>query len=434
MVPNKIHVRGLDNLTTADIKAFTSEHFATEELVRVEWIDDTSANIVYESTEASIQALLSLTDFYVADSNTLSPSRLRQAKLFSAQPKVQLHIRQAMLTDVKMPRARDASRFYLMNPDKDPRECRKHTDSRHSGRGEYENRRYKRPRDDEKDVPFDVNMYDDDPGSVAAREISGRKKLECRSSFMSDDNNDRIKRMRFGSGFGVDLFSVRLSQNKDARLRDRSASPNRNNDGDGRFGFEDIGSRPKSVRQKSLTPPVVRNPTSTRDNAGKELLGSVQSRPSGVVPQSSISAMNGIKLSSNKSSPSKPGSRELFPPKGSAHRRTDAFDAADEVADIKSRNSADRIPGGPNRRRDKQSTLVVDMEDGEELEGFTIRGTAEQSSGFSIRGAARVGGVNPLIKELFPDKGEDNSGKELFGGNFKVRSERPRRKAEDMFF
>jgi len=330
-----------------------------------------------------------MTDSYGADSNTLPTSRLRQAKLFSAHPKVQLHIRQAKLTDVKMPRARDASRFYLMNPDKDPREWRKHTDSRRNGRGEYDNRRYKRPRDEEKDVPFDVNMYDDDPGSVAARENSGRNKLDCRSSFTSEDYNDRIKRMRFGSGGGVDLFSVRLSQNKDARLRDRSASPDRKKDGDGRFGFEDIGSRARSFRQKSLTPPVLRNSTATRGNAGKELLGSVQSRPSGVVTQPSISAMNGIKRSSNKSSPSKPGSRELFPPKGSAHRRTDAFDAADESVYVKPRNIADRISRPPNRRQDKaQSTLGVDVEDGEQLEGFAIRGSAEQSSGFSIRGVA----------------------------------------------
>ena len=56
-----MHIRGVDELTTDNIKEFAALNFSLEHPARVEWIDDTSANIVYSSPEIGLQALAALT-------------------------------------------------------------------------------------------------------------------------------------------------------------------------------------------------------------------------------------------------------------------------------------------------------------------------------------------------------------------------------------
>lgn len=118
--------------------------------------------------------------------------------------------------------------------------------------------------------------------------------------------------------------------------------------------------------------------------------------------------------------------KELFPQKtGASHRRSDAFDAADETADL----FANRMPvpfvDGSNDKRSRGSDSNA--------QGFSIRGAAKASSsisqGFSIKGAAST----PRVKELFPSTLGDNSGKELFSGRLEGRGRR-RQKAEDLFY
>ncbi|KAF4976956.1 hypothetical protein F66182_17438, partial [Fusarium sp. NRRL 66182] len=41
----KVHIRGVDEMTTDHIKQFALSYFPDEEASRIEWIDDTSANI-----------------------------------------------------------------------------------------------------------------------------------------------------------------------------------------------------------------------------------------------------------------------------------------------------------------------------------------------------------------------------------------------------
>jgi len=283
---SKVHIRGVDNLTTDNIKAFALEHYPPE-FERIEWIDDTSANIVYSSDSLASEALIALTDEVFQSTDTLEQVDIRPAKKLSLHPDSLLQVRIAIATDVKKPRARDASRFYLMNPEHDPSNRRRqydgrdNRDNRRDGNRRYSNERSKRRR--ESDVkPFDENMYDDAPapsakakapfeesmyddppapGSLAARITApGRDQSDRR-----DDSRPRVKRVR--SGDLMDDWGDRRGdgprrgqdtrdrgeierRGESGRLRDRSASPLQ--DGDGRFGFG--GDEIRVVRQRSYSP------------------------------------------------------------------------------------------------------------------------------------------------------------------------------------
>ncbi|KAB8648481.1 hypothetical protein FH972_026137 [Carpinus fangiana] len=439
LAPEKVNVRGLDHLTTDDIKAFAAEHFPSEDITRVEWVDDTSANIVYPSAEIAGRAILHFAQDASLSTDVLAsqPLELRQAKLLSTHLDTPLQVRVALMTDVKAPRAREASRFYLLNPDKDP-ENRRNRDSnnRKGPRGP------KRRRDEEEEVPFDVNMYDDDAGSLAARldrPLTTSRLVRRKSDDILDrDHRSRSKRVRTGtvSGVGGDLFSDRLlgarrnSRPGSARLRDdRSASPLRAAGGDGRYGFSEDAS---GVREQGLSPNAY---------PSRELF------PAG--PAGRSGSAQGKELFPNHSTPQR-ADRELFPDgrgangtPSSIHRRTDAFDANDETPEhvarsplIKGRSLADRITRGgagtplEDRISKGGGGLESRITGGPETTadgGMSIRGSAQtdnSSPGLSIKGNA--GKLNPRVRELFPEKA-DNSGKELFA---RVA---PRRKAGDLF-
>lgn len=42
LVPNKVYLRGVDSMSTGNVKAFVAEHFTETEIAKVEWIDDSS--------------------------------------------------------------------------------------------------------------------------------------------------------------------------------------------------------------------------------------------------------------------------------------------------------------------------------------------------------------------------------------------------------
>lgn len=42
LTPEKIYLRGVDSMSTGNVKAFVAEHFTEVEIVKVEWIDDSS--------------------------------------------------------------------------------------------------------------------------------------------------------------------------------------------------------------------------------------------------------------------------------------------------------------------------------------------------------------------------------------------------------
>ncbi|QDS76603.1 hypothetical protein FKW77_007600 [Venturia effusa] len=449
-VPEKVHLRGLDTLDTGNIKTFAELYFPSEHFIRVEWVDDTGANLIYDTVDAALDALVAFTSENV-DPSSLHPSQLRPAKPLTLEKNGQtqtyeLSIRSATTADVKAKNAREASRFYLMNPDKDPLE-RRHKQGRRRPRGDRdtsENGEYRKMRYDDKehkrrrqDDGFDASMYDDDAGNGSA------------------DEHDRRKRVRFGRRKDEDLFS-----GSNGRLRNRSASPPR--DGDGRYGFgsdPDESSIRRKIRQRSLTPPRLRNPpisAHTVMNSGKELFPLTKGRSLGPTPVA------------EELFPEKVGSpKELFPNKKiNHHRRSNAIDASPErytgherSPSLKERISgtpgslADRITGGPGSSKLSGCTSSSNSESEFNIRGsapinvrgspINIRGAApisiKGSGGMSVKGAAReddrMEHDSSAPKELFPHlqraKG-GNQGKELFAEKLKGRGG-PRRAAASFF-
>ncbi|GMF75929.1 unnamed protein product [Aspergillus oryzae] len=395
----KVHVRGVDELTTDNIKQFANEHFTLEAPSRVEWIDDTSANLIYSSPEIGLQALSALTQASEEeDTSELPALRLRSAKLLSSHPDSVLQVRSAVKTDRKKPRAHEASRFYLMHPEHDPRERlrREFDDRRRQGGGDdgdYRRRRFdgrelRRRRDRDGDEIISANMYDDSEAAstdysetARGRDERGRRRHRDRELFPSEEGRP--------SG----------------RLQNRSASPGRDTLVESGYSEQDRRDSRRHFRERS--------PQIDRRNKGKELFPS--SKPSG--PDADES--------SRELFPNKPATsylkKELFPSKHSNHRRSDAIDAADETADLFSKRiSVPIVDGSRDQRRNKNVELFPDSEE----KGVNIRGAAGPDQGFSIRGAANglsIKGRGASVRELFPSKYKSNAGKELFSEKIEGR-------------
>ena len=335
--------------------------------MKVEWIDDTSANILYENENAALEALRAFSAFSGTGAGgsfdegsdpAISTLDLRPAKPHSRHPGVQLLVRQAVTTDVKRPRAHEASRFYLLNPDKDPWERRRMKQEQRQRGGRDKGRRRGRGgdggyeegeegEDEDAAVPFDVNMYDDDAGAADERDggVDGRVKRRSRSRRYSSDGRQRSGWLGTnGTQRNGDLFDRRDRALHGTRgggvlRRDRSLSPDEcdslddsRESGYGRLGYEDTrAERSRKRSRRRSTPPPVERP-----NAGKELFPTSGSGAATTLLQSDekASALTPSLSTSSPSSRKRP--RELFPNKTnvSNHRRTAAFDAADETAEI----------------------------------------------------------------------------------------------------
>ena len=415
----------MDELKTNDIIAFATEHYPSQGPEKIEWIDDTSANIVYESSVTAADALLHFTSDSNGDLTVMHPLQLRTAKPLSAQPNTNLQIRIAITTDQKRPRAAEASRFYMMHPELDPREQRRRSNrqdrrggSQRPRYGDDENRRRKR-RDDAEG--FTASMYDDDAGALASRDEVARNRRNSRSSFSSTSG--------LGSFRGE---SYRPNSGDRRRLRDRSASPTRQN------GTQN------GRRERRRTPPPrysVRDPyPSSKANTAKELFPfKGASRDIGDDIRGISSATNAKELFPNKQAATNL-KKELFPLKAGLanHHRSNAFDAADETSELFAAGMTVPFVDGtldpPSQHgRLKASDPDPDPEALEDLQqgGFRIRGMAKKvDRGLSILGAAS----RPPAKELFPTKagGAGNSGKELFADKLQGRGGR-RNLAVDMF-
>lgn len=387
----KVHIRGVDDLTTDNIKQFAIDHFTTEQPTRIEWIDDTSANIIYSSPEVGLQALAALTQVGEDEDTSALPLRLRSAKLLSSHPDSVLQVRAAVKTDRKKPRAHEASRFYLMHPEHDPRErlrmelSERRRQGGDSGDGDYRRRRFdgrelRRRRDRDNDELISADMYDD---SGAGAGVSERRRGGRRELFPDEGGSSGRLRNRSASPGRDTLESDRLlSDRSERRFRERS---------------------PRRSGAKELFP------AKSESNA-RELFPTK-------------SASNEREISPNKTTSSYL-KKELFPSKVSNHRRTDAIDAADET--LSSRITA---PVGDSRNRG-----VELFPESSNNGGVNIRGTA-RDEGFSIRGSSNglsIKGKGASVKELFPSTYSSNAGKELFSNKIEGRGG-PRRRAEDMF-
>ena len=387
-VPTKVHLRGLDNLTTNDIKSFASEYFSASKPI-VEWIDDTSANLLFETATLAQDALVSFAAVEIADVSQLALLQTLPAKTIPLHPQTNLEVRIAVLGDRKQPGARERSRFYLFNPDYDPAERRKRAGGRGGNRyrdrddGGYRSQRYdereqrKRQRDDE-DAGFTADLYDDDEAA-----LNSRRKKDRRDSTSSGGFDERENRHRFRGPGTKELFPERGTGDS-GRLRDRSASPIRDRDGD---GDEEARSRRQDMAASA--------------NRNKAQMIKAQLRGT-------------------------TAAKELFPSKPS-NRRSSAFDEADATADLFARQMpVPFLDGGSDQRSNFGLPLAARISGKSNIDTgrLNIRGAARATHDFAIKGAA-----DGVVRELFPSGG--NAGKELFA-NLEGRGRR-RNKAEDLF-
>lgn len=141
LAPEKVYLRGVDSMSTGNVKAFVAEHFTEFEIAKVEWIDDSSCpyrllfpvmfgndlltafgwssgNLIYSSPENALSALNALQTV----TQELPVFALRPAKSASTHPDSHLEIRIATQNDRKVKGARDRSRYYLFHPEEDRQE------------------------------------------------------------------------------------------------------------------------------------------------------------------------------------------------------------------------------------------------------------------------------------------------------------------------
>lgn len=272
-VANKVHISGLETLTTQDIARFAHDNNQTKdtqkEHVRIEWVNDNSANIVYSSEAAAAAALAAF-----SVNPTEDPLEPRRAQNLLTHPDVELYVRQALVTDMKVQGAAAQSTFYLRNPQYDP-DLQPRSRGRGGGRGgsrgrgggRSEYRRHGVGWDDDRvdssrrrssgtEKGFSVDLYDDIKSESAP---TGPRARRRDSNYSSDD---RLGGRR-GSRRNVDL----IGQRRDGRLRDRSASPTR--DGDGRYGFDD--DQPYRATARHRTPPPRERARPDNHAAGKAI-------------------------------------------------------------------------------------------------------------------------------------------------------------------
>ncbi|KAK3359797.1 hypothetical protein B0T25DRAFT_472933 [Lasiosphaeria hispida] len=407
VTPHKVHIRGLDTFTPDDVKAYLAQHYSAGSFDRIEWIDDSSANIVFKSESMAQEALVALAAVAIADATQLPPLETVPARDYAAKPDSRLQVRFAVTGDRKVVGAAQRSRFYLLHPEYDPEERRRRGDFtrgkyrdrdegyRRDGRGRGDKRdgrdgRRRDHRDEEDDEPFDVNLYGDDPVVLAQRTLGRRPRSRRRSassgSLESDHSRSYSQRNR-----EKELFPSRRSGNG-YRARARSASPVRDRDGDAQMDEDESARVAAALRTREKGRSIQER--LTKDNSTRE-----PREPRELFPTKE----NRVK--------------ELFPTKISSVAGSKAqMDQVDDTTVLASAKLADRIT--------PRSAAVVSS-------GLNIRGLATKRAneqGLTIKGTGAT------AKELFPDKfGGGNSGKELFADRLEGRGRR-RQKAEDSFY
>ncbi|KKY29651.1 hypothetical protein UCDDA912_g10428 [Diaporthe ampelina] len=120
VLPNKVHIRGLEVIDETQLKQYVSAHVGGKGADRIEWVDDASANLVFNSESAAQDALKVLAAVEILDVTQLPPLEVLPAKPIPEKPEVALQVRFALETDRKVKGAAQRSRFYLFHPEWDP--------------------------------------------------------------------------------------------------------------------------------------------------------------------------------------------------------------------------------------------------------------------------------------------------------------------------
>ncbi|KAJ5339857.1 Protein of unknown function DUF2414 [Penicillium brevicompactum] len=200
-VYEKVHVRGVDEMTTENIKQFARDCSGQEPLASKLWLP--------------------------------SPKSPKKKTL-----------RSAVKSDRKQARAHEKSRFYLMHPEHDPRERlrqefkeRRRDDD--GGDGDYSRRRFddrehRRRRDRDDGENFSADMYGDNVGSGGSgRDRRGRGHSQRELLPDADRARGRLRNRSASPGRDTleEELSKRESQDTGRRFRERSPRQPRRNQG-----------------------------------------------------------------------------------------------------------------------------------------------------------------------------------------------------------
>ena len=465
MVPHKIHVRGLDTFNPDEVKAYVAEKFSSSRFERVEWIDDSSANLIFDSASTAQEALVAFASIEIADPTQLHPLECLPAKPFSGKPDSALLVRLAVTGDKKVTGAAARSRFYLLHPEYDPEERKRRGEF---NRGKYRDRDgYGRDRDryrdrnrddrewdrrrsggsgrrryyryeDEESEPFDASLYDDDAAALAKRPettFSPRRR-----GSRSDSDEDRYARRNRDK----ELFPDRRPKEKNNGVlrRGRSASPPRESS---RMDMDNADRGRDAAVQNRDKARSIKDRLSQSNNT-KELFPNKVSAPSsGPSPKAQMdqvddsavltSGMSRVSLYSNNPCHKCCG----FDGSNDATPRRSIHDSNDNNGH-NNINAAARCYHRHHRQQGKR--IIINISAAKLADRITPR-SADAGNGngaLNIRGLANkrgedqgiaIKGTGANARELFPEK-FGNAGKELFADKLDRRSRR-RQKAEDLF-
>ncbi|KXJ92795.1 hypothetical protein Micbo1qcDRAFT_194161 [Microdochium bolleyi] len=443
--PNKVHIRGLDVLNPKELKAYVAEHFPETSFNRIEWIDDTSANLLFSHDDVAARALIALSAESAVDVATLPIKQLLPAKSFSQRPEVALQVRRAVYGDRKQQGAASRSRFYLLNPEYDPEERARRRRSYRDRDGDDRRRRQQpRTREDEPKDHFDVNLYDDDEAALATRPTGDGSNSRRRRSYTPESDAGSRRRRQSPArreNAGKELFPLGggssggdRSRRNGGASRDRSRSPMRSDrdgdrDMDGSGFASDASGAAASSRNRDRARAVKSHmQRSGRAATGRELFpvaggkGDTSSgRLGDKVEDAAELLAKGITLPLMDGSDDVAASASMRSQRSSSRRLEDRISAPGQGGG----RLADRISGASSNNGS----------------AFSIRGAASKdSSGGGDQGFA-IKGMGKSARELFPDKfgssgSTGNETKELFGNSSRGDGgsrARNRKKAGDLF-
>lgn len=281
---NALHLRGVDDMSTGNVHTYISL-YTTDSKPRIEWIDDTSLNLVYYTAQDAQTAFSRLAVNPPGTIEVVTTSYSAQDN--PEKPESRLTVRFATEGDKKEKGAKDRSRWYLFHPEDDPdsRPTRQGRDGRRSNRdapysrtGRHEKRaangtaggadlfanrlatRVGSPGgggndDDDDGRPaikadlFEEKTKKENDGDIFASRVSEaakssrrtkreRESSSTRAELPADDLFSRIERPRSGAGLGLanrisgpqDLFAGRArNSGTGSDLASRIGGPVRNN-------------------------------------------------------------------------------------------------------------------------------------------------------------------------------------------------------------
>ncbi|KAI8374916.1 hypothetical protein EDC96DRAFT_423835, partial [Choanephora cucurbitarum] len=107
--PNVLFLRGVDDLSTSDITSYVDSPL----LQKVQWINDASCNLVFESNAQAVEVAQSLLK---EPTDSLDHLTLLPAKPFTKEDRtIDLFVRIATDEDVKERGSREKSRYYQLH-------------------------------------------------------------------------------------------------------------------------------------------------------------------------------------------------------------------------------------------------------------------------------------------------------------------------------